>query len=206
MDLGMEWWRIPKPTWFLLIQHKSTELQWKPWLPSSLPSSLSQNGGHLPLPCCWWNQYRFSPEQQLLGWELLVPSSSLSRSSSKLTLAAHGWCREFITWCDSPSEPGTKKLSFATQKYTEVPQTGWCQQQVPARSAYGPDAITRNAFGVGEKVDVLQALNHPGPGGASQGEKHRRMDASCLLLCAHMHTHTPAHISAHSYHVSGSSQ
>lgn len=63
-------------------------------------------------PSPWWP----------LGREPLLLSSAPSRSSSELTLAAHTGRREFITSCDSPSEPGTKKLSFATEKCAEVPQ------------------------------------------------------------------------------------
>ena len=101
---------------------------WGPDFPFLRRHPESELRGHLPLPHCCGASTAGSPEQPLLSWEALVPSS-FSRSSSELTLAALIWCREFITWCDSPSESGTKKLSFATQKYAEVPQTGWGQHQ-----------------------------------------------------------------------------
>lgn len=72
--------------------------------------------------------------------------------------------------------------------------------QSGARSAYGPDAITRDAFSVGEELYVLQPLNHPVTVGASQEGKQRDTDASSFPLYANTHRATiyQGDISSHS--------
>ena len=137
-----------------------------------------------------WSQYRTagSPEQPLLSWEALVPSS-FSRSSSELTLAALIWCREFITWCDSPSESGTKKLSFATQKCAEVPQTGWGQHRGERDLHMGhmPSAAMPSVW-VRRWTYSRSSWGRPG----RKTERH-----GCMLprlpLSPHTHTHTQSH-------------
>jgi hypothetical protein len=129
-----------------------------------------------------------------------VPSPPPSRSSPALTLAAHHWCREFITWCDSPSESGTKKLSFATQKYAEVPQIGWCQHGVELDLHMGqmplpemPSAWVRRC--TCSRPSITQTS------GTGQVAKQRSKDAFflpfslslSLSVCTSTHTHTHSH-------------